>query len=242
LQLVIEGFTEQLLLTSDWFKRPWQSYRLLTYGFLHDTAALNHLLINMLVFWMFGRELERKYGQREFLWFYLTAIVLAGVGWSLCEAVAGTSASVVGASGGTSAVLALFALNFPHRKVLFMFFIPMPMWVAAVIGMLYDINLAMDRTGGIAGSAHLVGALFGLCYYRFGFSPGLWLANRFSGMKPRNKPKLRVHDPEEEDVSQTDQRVDEILKKIQAQGQESLTRGERRILEKASQEYQKKRR
>ena len=126
-----------------------------------------------------------------------------------------------------------------------MFIIPMPMWVAATIGMLYDINLAMDRSGGIAGSAHLAGALFGLIYYQFQFSPGRWLADRFSGIAPRNKPKLRVHDPEEsesEAESETDQRVDEILKKIQEQGQGSLTRRERRVLEKASQEYQRKRR
>ena len=35
--------------------------------------------------------------------------------------------------------------------------------------------------------------------------------------------------------------MDEILKKIQEHGQDSLTRGERRFLEKASREYQKRR-
>ena len=34
-------------------------------------------------------------------------------------------------AAGVTAVLILFALNFPHQTVLFMFFIPMPMWVLA---------------------------------------------------------------------------------------------------------------
>lgn len=247
LQLVVQNSTLYLLLPSNWFQRPWECYRLLTYGFLHDTGGVAHILINMAVLWMFGRELEQKYGAREFLWFYLSGIVFAGLVWSLLETFRNQPAVVVGASGGVSAVLALFALNFPHRKVLFMFFIPMPMWVAAVIGMLYDINLSMNRSSGIAGTAHLAGALFGLYYYRFNFSPGRWLADRFSGVSSGRKPKLRVHRPDAHDdmtavaEPDTDDAVDDILRKIKEQGQDSLTWRERRILEKASREYQKKR-
>ncbi|MEM8946776.1 MAG: rhomboid family intramembrane serine protease [Planctomycetota bacterium] len=245
-QIVVEGLTGMLALPSDWFRRPWECYRLLTYGFLHDTRGMAHILINMAVLWMFGRELEAKYGKREFLWFYLSAIVFAGIGWSICEAFRNEPAGVVGASGGVAAVMALFALNFPHRKVLFMFFIPMPMWVAAVIGMLYDINLSLDRSSGIAGTAHLAGALFGLYYYRFNFSPGRWLADVASGMNNSRRPTLRVHHPESDSAyddreSEMDARVNEILKKINEQGQDSLTWSERRFMEKASQEYQKRR-
>ena len=244
LQLSFAGFTEQFLLMSDWFQQPWQAYRLLTYGFLHDTESINHILMNMFVLWMFGRQLERKYGQREFLWFYLTAIVMAGLGWSICETLDGrAAASCVGASGGISAAFALFALNYPHAKVLFLFIIPMPMWIAALIIIMIDINTSMDRNGTIAATAHLSGALYGLYYYKFGWNPGRWLADLCSGVAPRNKPKLRVHTPnEDDDDTGTDDIVDEILKKIQAQGQDSLTRRERRILEKASEEYQRKRR
>ena len=51
---------------------------------------------------------------------------------------------------------------------------------------------------------------------------------------------MRVHDPETAD--DTEKAVDEILKKIQDHGRDSLTRKERRILEEASREYQKRRR
>jgi hypothetical protein len=56
----------------------------------------------------------------------------------------------------------------------------------------------------------------------------------------RPKPKLRVVDPDEPEESTEDQ-VDAILQKIQEHGRDSLTRGERRILEEASREYQKRR-
>ena len=94
-QLAVETSTSWLLLPSSWFQRPWESYRLLTYGFMHDTSGLQHILVNMLVLWMFGRELERKYGQREFFWLYLGAIVFAGFGWSLIETLTGHGAFVV---------------------------------------------------------------------------------------------------------------------------------------------------
>jgi membrane associated rhomboid family serine protease len=53
---------------------------LLTYGFLHSTEDIAHILINMLVLFMFGREVEARYGKREFLLFYLVGIIAAGTG------------------------------------------------------------------------------------------------------------------------------------------------------------------
>ena len=56
----------------------------------------------------------------------------------------------------------------------------------------------------------------------------------------KSKPKLRVLDPDSSDESTEDQ-VDEILKKIQEHGRDSLTRKEARILEEASKRYQNRR-
>jgi hypothetical protein len=50
-----------------------------------------------------------------------------------------------------------------------------------------------------------------------------------------------VLDPDSVETESTDSRVDDILRKIQEHGQDSLTRAERRILEEASKEYQKRR-
>ena len=241
LQLFVQPFTSWFRLDSDWYLQPWNCYRLLSYGFLHDVHGIEHILFNMIMLWMFGREIEHRYGRREYLLFYLWAIVFAGLFWSISESSMGRYAQVVGASGGISGLFVLYALNFPRRQVLFMFIIPMPMWVAALIIVGMDINGAIQRTGVVACTAHLAGAVAGLYFYKFGLSPFAWLANRFSGTKLTRKPKLRLHEPTSEGGSEIDDRVDEILKKIQEHGKDSLTWRERRILEKASQEYQRKR-
>jgi membrane associated rhomboid family serine protease len=234
-----EPLDEALALRADWFRQPWRAYQLLSYGFLHDRNNIAHILVNMLVLWMFGRELEQRYGRVEFLAFYLCSIVIAGLVWSLVETTAGVNAALMGASGGVSAVFALFALNFPHRQVLFMFVIPMPMWVAALIALIFDANGAINRTGSnVAFTAHLAGALFGLMYYKFHWRLGSWMTG-LGSMKLSRKPRLRVHAPTEED--DLGEKVDAILQKIQDQGQDSLSWNERRLLEKASRKAREKR-
>jgi membrane associated rhomboid family serine protease len=242
LQVFVRGFSEQFALPSYWFREPWQFYRLLTYGFLHDTNGIEHIFFNMIVLWMFGQEVERRYGSREYLAFYLTAIVFAGLVWSLVEQSLGSPGVMVGASGGISGLFALYALNFPHSRVLFMFIIPMPMWVAALIMIGLDAYGAVVRTSPIACTAHLAGALYGLIYFRTGWAPATALVEWISGPAKSKKPKFRVVEPEGGDDDKGDVEVDRILQKIQEQGQESLTWSERRTLEKASRDYQNRRR
>jgi len=227
-------------LSADWYRQPWQAYRLLTYGFIHSPTDLWHILLNMFALWLFGREVESRYGRREFLAFYLVAIVIAGIVWTMAEIPSRGNSIVLGASGGVAAVVVLFAMNFPYRTILFMFVIPMPMWVAAVIMVVMDAFGAMNRSGTVAFTAHLGGAMFGFLYFQWGWRLERWLPSGELWKRLRPKPKLRVHDPDTAD--DTDTRVDEILKKIQEQGRDSLTRSERRTLEEASREYQKKRR
>lgn len=255
-QLAMPAVTEYLALYAKWYLEPWRVYSLLTYGFLHSDAAfggqadIGHILINMLLLFMFGREVEARYGRLEFLAFYLAAIVVAGLTWSLCEIPFAPSSRefplsypVVGASGAISAVVALFALNFPHRKVLFMFVIPMPMWVAAMIGILYDASGAMQRSGTVAFTAHLAGAALGAAYFLGKWRLADWLTGAKNWLPNPSRPRLRVHEPDEFEAPEDDltQQVDDILRKIQEKGQDSLTKSERRLLERASREFQQKR-
>jgi membrane associated rhomboid family serine protease len=232
--------TAAWVLPKNWYLEPWQAYRLLTYGFLHSPSDLWHIAINMFVLWLFGREVEYRYGKREFLMFYLLAIVVAGLIWTIAEIPSPQPSEVLGASGGISAVVILFAMNFPYRTILFMFIIPMPMWLFAVIVVLWDAYGAIQRSGTIACTAHLGGAMFGFLYFQMGWRLERLLPSSSFWERLKPKPKLRVHDPDA--IDETEQAVDDILKKIQEHGRDSLTRRERRILEEASREYQKKRR
>jgi hypothetical protein len=125
-----------------------------------------------------------------------------------------------------------------------MFVIPMPMWIAAVIVLAFDVRGAMLREGNVAFTAHLAGAVFGLYYYKFGWPLARWLTGRGGSFSMRRGPKLRVHEPDEDAEDEEDdlsRQVDAILQKIQDHGQDSLTWSERRLLEKASRKYQQKR-
>jgi membrane associated rhomboid family serine protease len=238
-------FTNTFRLYPDVLVRPWNLFQLVTYGFLHDLSDIKHILFNMLTLWIFGRRVEERYGRREYLFFFLAAVVVAGLTWVMGEFAANQRMNplpaMLGASGGIAAVVILFAMNFPHQTVLFNFFIPMPMWVLALILVGIDVLGAIDRSGTIACTAHLGGAAFGFMYYKWGLRLERWLPAKKWSTSLKRRPKLRVLDPDSVDSDSTDSRVDDILRKIQEQGQDSLTRAERRILEEASKEYQRRR-
>ena len=80
-----DWFTNAFSLHADVFRRPWQAYQLLTYGFLHDVGDFRHIVFNMVGLWFFGRAVEERYGGREFLSFFLVAIVFAGLVWMFGE-------------------------------------------------------------------------------------------------------------------------------------------------------------
>src|SRR5688572_11670421 len=73
---------------------PWQ---IITYAFLHGGMA--HLLFNMFGVFMFGSDLERVWGPRRFLAFYLVSAVAAAVTQLLVAVASGASAPTIGASG-----------------------------------------------------------------------------------------------------------------------------------------------
>jgi hypothetical protein len=87
----------------------------------------------------------------------------------------------------------------------------------------------------------LTGAAFAYLFYKTGWQLGSLLPKRLSLARLGRKPRLRVRSVEE-DEDDLGRRVDLILEKINREGQDSLTRDERRTLEKASRRYQQKRR
>ena len=233
-------------LFSDWFREPWRIYTLLTYGFLHSPDNLMHIAGNMFGFWLFGRMLEQNFGSREFLLFYLTAIVAGGLAFCLGQAAMRTPGFVYGASGGTVAVTILFALLYPNVRIHFMMILPMPMWVLGCLIVGGDILGALGRSGSqVAFVAHLGGAAFALLYHYRGWRLSRWAPGEWSMPSFKRRPKLRVHREEYEDdrdepTSSFDEDVNRVLAKISEQGQDSLTRKERRLLEQASQEYKRR--
>ena len=70
------GMTELLGLVPFHVMRNLWVWQLVTYMFLH--GGVIHILFNMLALWMFGTELERIWGTRDFLKFYFVTGIGAG--------------------------------------------------------------------------------------------------------------------------------------------------------------------
>lgn len=235
-------------LDAHWYQHPWRIYGLLTYGLLHDPENFMHIAGNMFVFWMFGRMLEARFGSREFLIFYVVAILAGGIAFSAAHAVSGQPATCVGASAGTTAVVVLCALVYPHQPVR-MLFLPFefPLWMLGAFFVIGDMSGALGGSdANIAFAAHLGGAAFALLYHYQGWRLATWVPIEFSLPTFKRRPKLRVHhaEYEDEDKQESDplaDEVDRILAKIGTSGQDSLTRKERRTLEKASRQAKERR-
>jgi membrane associated rhomboid family serine protease len=140
-------------------------WQLFTYQFLH--GGLFHLLFNMLAVWMFGCDLERRWGSHFFLRYYFVSVVGGGILNALL--VPGQNAPSIGASAGVYGILLAYGLIYPNRIVYFYFLFPIKMkhfvWIIGAIT-LYS-SLAATQNG-IAHLAHLGGMLFGYLYLRGG--------------------------------------------------------------------------
>ncbi len=233
--------------------RLWQ---LLTSTFLH--AGLPHLVGNMYFLWIVGREMEALYSSRDFLAFYLVTAVLSTLAYLVIHEMLGDPRPVVGASGAVLGVVTLYTLYYPTREMLFLFFIPMPMWLILAFCLFYPF-LPLPGLGlqHIAVESHLAGAVLGWSFKQFDlrwsrffsgrgfrprlrvFSPGAREPSRkrspapswtsATTAGPAAKPTVAVL-PEE----QLDARLDEVLAKIARDGRGSLTDEEQRILQEAS--------
>jgi hypothetical protein len=207
--------------------------------------GLFHILFNMFALWMFGREIEWKYGRMEFLRFYIAAVAFAGLVWvGIKYAQGATNEVLVGASGGVCAILFLYIMNYPKRTLYLWGILGMPAWVLGVGFAAFElISFASPGAKEIAHEAHLAGAAFGVVYFQFGrrlprFGLGDW-RGWLKRLKPR--PDLKVHDPETY-YHDLDSEADALLAKIHKYGEESLTHEERKKLEDYSRRMRQKHR
>ena len=104
--------------------RPWGA---LTYMFLH--AGFWHVFINMLMLFFFGMPLERRWGSREFIKYYL----LCGLGGVALSFVF-QSSSIIGASAAVYGLMAAFAMTWPDAPIYIWGIFPVKAkWLAAFL-------------------------------------------------------------------------------------------------------------
>jgi len=219
--IFIFGMVPQLVL------KRFMIWQLVTYMFIH--VELWHLLINMLMLWFFGPAIEQVWGRNRFLFYYF----FTGIGAALCSFIFSFHSSIIGASGAIFGLLVAYAVMFPETIVLVFFLIPMKIKYAVLFFAGINFLGAIQTSGGgIAYFAHLGGALFGYLYLK-----SEWLRRKLSYLSIDDFKNwwLRKNIYRQQ-MSQEkfNREVDRILDKISKQGMNSLTREEKKILEKKS--------
>lgn len=166
-------------------------YQLFTYMFAH--GGFSHIFFNMFALWMFGCIVERTWGPKKFLTYYIVCGVGAGLFQELAQfyfiaseqlphftlaqtmKVANANAAflnlwtTVGASGAVYGILLAFGMLYPEERI-FIFPLPVPIkakWFVMGYAAI-ELFMAYSSTGdGVAHLAHLGGMVFGFFLIRY---------------------------------------------------------------------------
>ena len=239
----------------DWFGfqptriilRPWGP---ITYMFLH--GDLMHLAVNMLILFFFGPPLEGRWGEREFLRFY----VICGLG-GVALSYLFLPNMVIGASAAMYGVMLAFAMNWPDVPIYVWGIFPVKakylvgfFFVLSALSAFQSSGGASGAGGGTAHFAHLGGLIAGFLYLRSDWRPGGQLArikkaatrSRRLAIVPRdeNADELKgagssSRRPREDAALY--EKVDAVLDKISATGMSSLTSDELKLLDEVSKKH-----
>jgi membrane associated rhomboid family serine protease len=210
-----------------------QVWKLLTYAFLH--GSLWHIAFNMLALWMFGADIEYRWGRARFLRFYFFSAIFSGL-FSLLDLFSSTPVSIIGASGAIFSLLVIYAFYNPHREILLFFIFPVPVGVAVALFTLISIFGLIGNGGGVAHITHLGGVAAGFLYWYKGELFEMWLDKKLKKSEPIST-KIYNFTPNKEKISDEEKlklQLDEVLKKISANGMSSLSKSDRKVLETAS--------
>lgn len=167
---------------------------LLTSMFMH--AGLAHLGGNMLFLWIFGDNVEHRFGHLPFLIFYLGSGLVGGLAHLVMNS--DSILPSLGASGAISGVLGAYLVLFPWNRVYAIFvvwmvslpaFVVIVMWfVGQLMGGFRSLSM-LPGSGGVAYSAHIGGFLAGLAM-------ALVLRNRMLGEPDTIFRRIYLADPQ----------------------------------------------
>jgi membrane associated rhomboid family serine protease len=167
-------------------KKPYLS--VLFAMFLH--GGWLHLLGNMLFLWVFGNNVEDAFGRFKYLLFYLLCGYVATYGFAFGNA--GSTTTLVGASGAIAGVLGAYLVLFPRARVtsllpLAIILIPirLPAWIVLggwfLLQWLYSSGTGVASGAGVAYLAHV-----------FGFATGVIVALAARPVTQRHRPLAPV--------------------------------------------------
>ncbi|MEY2488558.1 MAG: hypothetical protein QOC70_500 [Verrucomicrobiota bacterium] len=230
------GFVREYLGLSDRGVHAAYGWQFFTAMFLHDGPW--HLVGNMLVLYLVGRDVESIIGQRQFLFLYLAGAVAGELGHLFLMP---ATAVLFAASGGVAAVVLAYATILPELELTSMVFLLLPVRLKAKY-LAYGAfaialwGVTLDRNGAVVHSAYLGGVVAGWSYaHLLGFGRASIL-QRALRERRADAERYRAMSPDQF----ISEEVDPILDKISREGMQSLTWTERRTLARAQEKIAEK--
>ncbi|KPK75120.1 MAG: hypothetical protein AMJ89_04770 [candidate division Zixibacteria bacterium SM23_73] len=210
-------------------------WQIFTYMFLH--GGVFHILFNMFMLWMFGCDIERSWGTKEFLRYYF----ITGVGAGLFTFFLSFNSHIptIGASGAIFGILVAFAMMFPDRPIYLYFLFPIKAKYLVLFFAAIEFLASFRHTSdGIGHFAHLGGMVIGYIYIKRDWRwSSFFRLSRYLGYlrKLRYKHRMKAINKKREREQRLLERVDQILDKINQVGYDNLSKEEKKTLEEASQ-------
>ncbi|MGJ8640566.1 MAG: rhomboid family intramembrane serine protease [Opitutaceae bacterium] len=262
LQLFFPGYGGWGYFLTEWFALSGQHFKelkvwtVVSYGFLHSTSSVFHIIGNMLGLFFIGRILEPILGRSNFLLLYFGGALAGGLVFLLFHY--NSASSVIGASGAVLALLAFFCLLRPEQPITLLLFFVLPVTVKpkwlfwgilgiSVFGVLFNelpaIQNPQSHNLSVSHTAHLGGMLAGILFFRFvynGSNSFFQSNNRAPSIEMpewiKRKKKIEPKISYKVNRSSRDElqgEVDRILDKINLSGFGSLTNEEKNTLDQA---------
>ncbi len=211
----------------------WEAWRYITFQFLHGSVF--HILFNMIGLYFLGNYLERAWGAKRFLTFYLVCGAFAGLTHVVLTFLFNWNPDIplLGASGGVYAVIIACAILFPGIQLILMFF-PVPIRFAALLFFIISfLSLLSGDGGGVSHAAHFGGMVLGGAW--------VWLTPKIKQASADAQAKVQqgVWEKKMRNEQATRAEIDKILDKIKQKGIGSLSNKEKKILQDATEQQRR---
>lgn len=232
--------------------RPWT---LITHMFAHDNVW--HIVANMLWLWAFGYILQDLAGNRKIIPIFIYGALAGALAYMLSFNLIPVlrqyiDVPALGASAGVMAIAIATTVIAPGYRIFPFINGGIPLWVVTMIFVIIDLaTIPYNNPGGHL--AHLAGAGMGLVFIimlRKGYDWSLWMNhvydwfnNLFNPDKPKKGKQIKTQlfyksgpKPYKKSTNLTQQKIDDLLDKINQKGYNSLTDEEKEMLKRASKE------
>ena len=247
-------FTSNIALPSSFLafiQKPWT---LVTHMFYHEDVW--HILSNMLWLWAFGYIMQDLTGSRKLIPVFIYGGLAGGIAfllsYNLIPAFRDISGFALGASAGIMAIAISTTMIAPNFRIFPLLNGGIPLWVLTALFLIIDLATIPGANSG-GHIAHLAGGLAGFVFIsalRKGYDGSEWMnavydwaSNLFNPDRPSPNQKVKHQlfyksktQPFTRKPNLTQQKVDEILDKINQKGYSHLTEEEKELLKRASKE------